>query len=76
MSFYEDDRIRRKNWEWNFPTPEVNEKARSLLIFLSLLGYKIKDKIHFLEECVRADKSSGYRADVLKTALAIAQKNR
>ena len=31
MGFYEDDRIRNKNAKWNFPTPEINEKARAVL---------------------------------------------
>ena len=31
MGFFEDDRIRRKNAVYNFPTPQINKLARDLI---------------------------------------------
>jgi hypothetical protein len=36
MGFYEDDRIIRKNKRFNFPTPEINQKAREVIFSIGL----------------------------------------
>lgn len=36
MGFYEDDRIRHKNRRFNFPTPEINQKAREVIFSTGL----------------------------------------
>ena len=73
MGFYEFDRIRSKNKAYNFPTPDINFRARALLKELKAN----KDSQTILSELQRMldINDDAHTREVLTTAITIVKHN-
>lgn len=75
MGFYEDDRIRRKNRQYNFPTPEINCAARTCIKDLVDSGFTGTSLVEELKHRLSVNDSKHVR-DTLTTAITITEKER
>jgi hypothetical protein len=70
MGFYEDDRIRRKNRAYNFPTPEINFEARKLI---RNSGGGEKSRVLYFLKCRFDGCVDDHYRKILQTAIKIAE---
>ena len=70
MGFNEDDRIRAKNRKYNFPTPEINQSARSLIFDIGLPNSSaLVERL----ETMLANNDDEQTRKIIETAILIAE---
>ncbi len=72
MGLHEDDRIRSKNRRFNFPTPDINQAARS---YIESTGLEGKALISELQSKLENNDDACTR-EVIGTAIVIATTER
>lgn len=73
MGFSEDDRVRSKNKQYNFPTTAINQQARNLIDNFKKEGFSSEQSLSYIENELVQNRH-GIPRNILKTAKVLLEK--